>query len=359
MGILFLIVDNFFNLFFLNSSKMAKIRATIQEIAKTDVNILITGESGSGKEVVSRAIHEYSDRCGKPLVKVNCAAIPKNLLESELFGFEKGAFTGAQVKKPGKFELAHNGTIVLNEIGDIDFSIQAKLLQVLQDGVFFRLGGDKEVQVKACVITTTGNHLEEKVTAGSFREDLYYRINVVNIDIPPLRDRKEQIIPLSRYYLDLYQTQYKRSVGSLSPGLFQAFLKYPWPGNIRELENTIKGLVLFNNEETTLKKLSVQASEATPDDPSDLSPPVSSWGFPDTDPFNLKEATKRAVKQAEKEIIFSTLTKTNWNRKLSSKLLQVSYKALLYKIKQYQLDDSRSSTRPKGNDPQDSREVET
>jgi two-component system response regulator AtoC len=358
MGFFFLIVDNFFNLFFLNSSKMAKIRAIIQEIAKTDVNILIKGESGSGKEVVSRAIHAYSDRSEKPLVKVNCAAIPKNLLESELFGFEKGAFTGAQVNKSGKFELAHNGTIVLNEIGDIDFSIQAKLLQVLQDGVFYRLGGDKEIQVKAGVITTTGNHLEEKVAEGSFREDLYYRINVVNIHLPPLRDRKEQIIPLSRYYLDLYQTKYKRSVGSLSPGLVKALQNYPWPGNIRELENTIKGLVLFNNDETTLKKLSVQALGVTQDDPVDPSRPVSSWGFPGTDPFNLKEATKRAVEQAEKEIILSTLTKTNWNRKLSSKLLQVSYKALLYKIQRYQLDDSRSSAKPKRYDHRDSREVE-
>jgi two-component system, NtrC family, response regulator AtoC len=351
-------MDNFFDLFFLNSAKMAKIRAIIQKIAKTDVNILVEGESGSGKEAVSRVIHAFSDRSEKPLVRVNCAAIPKNLLESELFGFEKGAFTGAQMNKAGKFELAHHGTMVLNEIGDIDFSIQAKLLQVLQDGVFFRLGGDKEVQVKACVITTTGNHLEEKVADGSFREDLFYRINVVNIHLPPLRDRKEQIIPLSRYYLDLYQKKYKRSVGFLSPGLLKALRNYSWPGNIRELENTIKGLVLFNNEETTLKNLSVQTSDATQAKPVDFSRPVSSWGFSDSDPFNLKEATKRAVKQAEKEIIFSTLTQTNWNRKLSSKLLQVSYKALLYKIQQYQLDDSRSSTGPKSNDHQDSREVE-
>ena len=214
--------------------------------------------------------------------------------------------------------------------------------------------------MKACVITTTGNNLEVKVAEGSFREDLYYRINVVIIHLPPLRDRKEQIIPLSRYFLDLYQTKYQRSVGSLSPGLFQVFQKHPWPGNIRELENTIKGLVLFNNEETTLKNLSGQTPDATlaDPDPVDFPRPVSSRGFPDTDPFNLKEATKRAVKQAEKEIIFSTLTKTNWNRKLSSKLLQVSYKALLYKIQQYQLDDSRSSTGPKRNVHQDLREVE-
>ena len=340
-------VDNFFNLFFLYSPKMAKIKAIIQGIARTDVNILIRGESGSGKVVVSRAIHDHSDRCEKPFVKVNCAAIPKSLLESELFGFEKGAFTGAQMKKPGKFELAHNGTIVLNEIGDIDFSIQAKLLQVLQDGVFFRLGGDKEVQVKTCVISTTRDHLEEKVADGSFREDLFYRVNVVNINLPPLRDRKEQIIPLSRYYLDLYQKKYQRSIASLSPSLLNALQKYPWPGNIRELENTIKGLVLFDQEEAALEKLSLQAADGPNESPVESPRSVSNWSFSDNDPFNLKGATKRAVEQAEKEIILSTLTKTNWNRKLTSKLLQVSYKALLYKIRQYQLDEPRSSTRPK------------
>jgi two-component system response regulator AtoC len=340
-------MDNFFGLYFSNSPKMAKVKAIIQQVAKTDVNILIKGESGSGKETVSKVIHDYSDRCEKSFVKVNCAAIPRNLLESELFGFEKGAFTGAQAKKPGKFELAHGGTIVLNEIGDIDFSIQAKLLQVLQDGAFSRLGGDKEVQVKTSVITTTRNRLEEKVAEGSFREDLFYRINVVNINLPPLRDRKEQIIPLSRYYLDYYQKKYQRAVGPLSSDLFRALEKYHWPGNIRELENTIKGLVIFNDEQTVLKKLLTQ----TPDDPvietGGPSQSVPSWFAPGSDPFNLKEATKRAVEQAEREAIFSTLSKTNWNRKLASKLLQVSYKALLYKIQRYGLDDSKGVIKSK------------
>jgi transcriptional regulator with PAS, ATPase and Fis domain len=333
-------MDNFFSLFFSNSVKMAKIKAIIHEIAKTDVNILVKGESGSGKEVVSRIIHDYSERCENPFVKVNCAAIPKNLLESELFGYEKGAFTGAQMKKPGKFELANGGTIVLNEIGDIDLSLQAKLLQVLQDGVFSRLGGDKDVQVKTSVITTTRNHLEEKVAEGAFREDLFYRINVVNITVPPLRDRREQITPLSRYYLDYYQKKYQRSVGVLSRGLAQALEKYPWPGNIRELENTIKGYVIFNDEEALLKKLAGSASGKPAKDPLEKPAPAPTWPASDQDPFNLKEATKRAIEQAEREAILATLSKTNWNRKMASRMLQVSYKALLYKIQQYGLDNS-------------------
>lgn len=335
-------MDNFFSLFFSNSAKMAKIKAIIHEIAKTDVNILIKGESGSGKEVVSRIIHDYSDRCENPFVKVNCAAIPKNLLESELFGFEKGAFTGAQMKKPGKFELANGGTIVLNEIGDIDVSIQAKLLQVLQDGVFSRLGGNKEVEVKTSVITTTRNHLEEKVAEGAFREDLFYRINVVNLTLPPLRERREQVLPLSRYYLDYYQKKYQRSVGVLSRGLAQALEKYPWPGNIRELENTIKGYVIFNDEGALLKKLAGPPAHDPPGEPVAPMPLSSSWPVSDQDPFNLKAATKRAVEQAEREAILATLSKTNWNRKMASRMLQVSYKALLYKIQQYGLDGSRS-----------------
>jgi transcriptional regulator with PAS, ATPase and Fis domain len=332
-------MDNFFNLFFSNSAQMVKVKAIIQDVARTDVNVLVEGESGSGKEAVSRAIHDFSDRCGNPFVKVNCAAIPRNLLESELFGYEKGAFTGAQGKKPGKFELADGGTIVLNEIGDMDFSIQAKLLQVLQDGVFSRLGGNEEVRVKTGVITTTREHLEGKVSEGGFREDLFYRINVVNIALPPLRERRDQIKPLSRYYLDHYRKKYRRPGGALSQNLVRALERYPWPGNIRELENAMKGYAIFNDDEDLLKKLAEPGQEAQSPAPAGESPSSSPRRASDVDPFNLKEATKRAVEKAEREAILATLTRTNWNRKLASRMLQVSYKALLYKIQQYGLAD--------------------
>jgi two-component system response regulator AtoC len=189
------IMKNIYQIFFDNNSKMKKIKAVVDEIAKTDITILIKGESGTGKELVAQMIHFSSHRSEKPFVKVNCAAIPGDLLESELFGFEKGAFTGAQLKKPGKFELANGGTILLNEIGEIDISIQAKLLQVLQDGQFSRLGGNGDILVNTRVISTTKDHLEKFMVEGRFREDLFFRINVMSILVPPLRERREQIRP--------------------------------------------------------------------------------------------------------------------------------------------------------------------
>jgi two-component system response regulator AtoC len=332
-------MKDIYQIVFSNSSKMNKIKSIVDEIAKTDITVLIKGESGTGKELLAQAIHLNSQRKDKPFVKVNCAAIPKGLLESELFGFEKGAFTGAHLEKPGKFELANGGTILLNDIGEIDISIQAKLLQVLQDGMFSRLGGDGDVKVNTRVIATTKDHLEKTIMEGHFREDLFFRINVINITVPALRDRKEQILPLSQYYFDFYKKKYGREASPFSSTMISAFKEYAWPGNIRELENMIKRIILFGEEDTVLQNLSGKRLEGGNHLESDgnlLSDPSA-----ENKSFDLKEVGKKAAEVAEKEIIQSTLQETHWNRKKAAKLLHVSYKALLYKIQKYNLDDRR------------------
>ena len=331
-------VNDFPQTFFSNSPKMNKFRALISDVAKTDITVLIKGESGTGKELVAQAIHLLSPRSERPLIKVNCATIPKGLLESELFGFEKGAFTGAYLRKPGKFELANEGTILLNDIGEMDFSVQAKLLQVLQDGEFSRLGGEQTISVNTRVVTTTKDHLEQSILEGQFREDLFYRINVMTLTLPPLRDRREQILPFTHYFFNLYNEKYRKSAPTLSPKALKMLQGYPWPGNVRELENVIKRIVLFGEEDRIIQNLvcnhSGQGSEL--DSLKNGSPGASLTG---AETINLKEIGKRAAESAEKEVIQNTLQETHWNRKEAAKLLRVSYKALLYKIQKYRLDE--------------------
>jgi len=334
-----MLMKDIYHIFFSNNSKMNKLKTIIDEIAKTDITVLIKGESGTGKELVAKTIHLSSNRRGKPFIKVNCAAIPKGLLESELFGFEKGAFTGAHFRKPGKFELADGGSILLNEIGEIDISLQAKLLQVLQDGAFSHLGGDGDIFVDARVITTTKDHLEKSMMEGRFREDLFFRINVMTITVPPLRDRKEQIFPFAQYFLDLYKLKYGKEVPSLCSKTLSTFTEYPWPGNIRELENTIKRIVLFGDEKIAVQELNGKKleGEITPNGISHFSPDPSKG----TEAFCLKELGKRAAEAAEKDVIQNVLQETHWNRKEAARLLRVSYKALLYKIEKYHLNERK------------------
>ena len=324
-----------YQIFFSYNSKLGRIRTVVEDIARTDISVLIKGESGTGKELVAQAIHQNSLRNSKPFIKVNCAAIPKGLLESELFGFEKGAFTGAHMKKPGKFELANEGTILLNEIGEMDISVQGKLLQVLQDGQFCRLGGSGTVSVNTRIIATTQNHLDQAVKEGLFREDLFYRINTVTVTIPPLRDRKEQIVPFSQYFLNLYRTKYGRSVSSLSLRTLGAFKSYPWPGNIRELENTIKRIVLLEDEEAVVQTLVREktGNGGAREIPQEIFPNMNS-----VDSADLRQVGRKAAETAEKRIIQNTLHETRWNRKDAARLLGVSYKTLLNKIQKYQLD---------------------
>src|SRR5882672_5780538 len=229
-----------YNMLFGLSERMVEVQDLIERVADTDVTVLIRGESGTGKELVARALYSSSPRRDKPFVKVNCAALPAELLESELFGFERGAFTGAIQHKPGKFEFANHGTMFLDEIGDMSFPLQAKLLQVLQDGEFSRLGGKSDVHVDVRVLTATNRDLEQAVLNGQFREDLFYRLNVVTITIPPLRDRREEIPTLADHFLKKYSVQYNKPTPSITPELSRLFMDFGWPGNVRQLENLIK-----------------------------------------------------------------------------------------------------------------------
>jgi transcriptional regulator with GAF, ATPase, and Fis domain len=318
-------------LFLYKSPKMLKIVETINQVADTDVTVLIQGESGVGKELVARALHYQSGRKNKPFIKVNCAALPEELLESELFGYEKGAFTGAYNRKPGKFELAHGGTILLDEIAEISPSLQAKLLQVLQDGEFARLGGKRDIQVDVRVLVATNRNLAEYVKDGRFREDLYYRLNVLNIYVPPLRERKEEIHLLIEYLLEKNGRKYGESVPSLSQETTDLLISYHWPGNVRELENMIKRFVVLGNEEVIERELSSSLSAASPLEVT----PEKTEG---PKPVSLKEISRKAALEAEAEVIVKTLEQTRWNRKKAAKLLGISYKALLYKIKESGLD---------------------
>jgi two-component system, NtrC family, response regulator AtoC len=329
------------------SDKMNKVKDIIEQVAPTDVTVLIRGESGVGKEIVSRSIHFNSLRAKKPFIKVNCAALPEELLESELFGFEKGAFTGAFKQKPGKFELANEGTIFLDEIAEMSPPLQAKLLQVLQDGEFSRLGGKRDIQVDVRVIAATNKDLELLVKEGRFREDLYYRLNVVSVFVPALRERKEEIPILCEYFLEKYNKKFNKSIAQVPEDLMRLFMTHDWPGNVRELENMIKRIVVLEDQASVVAELnaSINAARQAPVVVGGPVAPMAPAGGASAvyagDPhggasqtISLKEITKKAALEAEKEIIHRVLTQTNWNRKKAAKILNISYKALLYKIKE-------------------------
>ncbi len=311
--------------------KMQRIKEMIDRVANTDVTVLIQGESGTGKEVVARSIHLNSSRRDKPFIKVNCAALPSELLESELFGYEKGAFTGAYRQKPGKFELAQGGTIFLDEISEMSLSLQSKLLQVLQDHEFSRLGGKKDIHVDVRVLAATNKNIELAIKQGKFREDLYYRLNVVNITIPPLRERKEEIPIFVEYFLNKFEKKFNRKLNPISDRLMKAFYQYHWPGNVRELENIIQRIVVLGGEKSVLEELMPSIKDEFVPDPAKLVLNRKLWP-------SLKEVHREAMMKAEAEIIIKALKMTNWNRKKAASLLNISYKALLYKIKECGLD---------------------
>ncbi len=327
-----------------DNEKMRGVREIIEQVADTDITVLIRGPSGTGKEVVARSIFELSSRRDRPFVKVNCAALPSELLESELFGFEKGAFTGAQKRKLGKFEYANHGTIFLDEISEMHPNLQAKLLQVLQDGEFSRLGGESDIRVDTRVLAATNRNLEEAVRDGSFREDLFYRLNVVAIQIPPLQDRRDSIPLLVDHFLRKYNEQYKKEVKQLSSETLAVFMQYGWPGNVRELENMVKRMVVLGNEDTVLEDIRLQAAraetaDAEADDPLDLT--ELDADLADGKGIDLKSIAKRAAQLAEKRVIEKVLAQTRWNRKEAAERLQISYKALLYKMKENGLSEGR------------------
>jgi two-component system response regulator AtoC len=308
------------------SPPMREILGVIEQSARADVTVLICGETGVGKDIVARAIHAHSPRRRNAYVKVNCAAMPRELLESELFGHERGAFTGAHQRKPGRFELADGGTIFLDEIGELHPALQAKLLHVLQDGEFSRVGGRGDLRVDVRVIVATNRDLAREVAAGRFREDLFYRLNVINILVPPLRDRREEIPGLVRYFVTRYSRVFNFPERELPPEAMQAFVAHGWPGNIRELENFVKRMIVL--QDFTLHRTLASAQNVTP-----LPAERPAETFAATTGLSLKEISRRAVLEAEREVIVRTLEQCRWNRVKTAKMLKISYRALLYKMK--------------------------
>ncbi len=334
------------------SESIERIRELIDHVADTGLHVIITGESGVGKEVVTQNLYDKSPRKDKPFIKVNCAALPDGLLESELFGFERGAFTGADRKKRGKFELAHEGVIFLDEIGDMSLSLQSKLLHVLQGGEFAPLGSEKDVQSNAWVITATNQELEKKVKEGLFREDLYYRLNTIKIYIPPLRNRPEDIPPLIDYFIEKYASQFDgKKISKPDSDAMEKLIAYSWPGNVRELQNILKSSMVIGNweeiiDDLYLKSRSVAISrseEQVLEGSSIVDVLLDFKGDYSSDQasFSLKKITKKATDRIEKEVISFVLDKTGWNRTKASKILKISYKTILYKISDLDIKSQR------------------
>jgi two-component system response regulator AtoC len=332
-----------FSMLFGSSPKMEDIKNTIEQVADTNVTVLIRGESGTGKEVVARMIFAHSPRRDKPFVKVNCAAIPHELLESELFGYEPGAFTGANRQKVGKFDLAHGGTLFLDEISEMHPALQAKLLHVLQDGEFSRLGGRRDIAVDVRVLAATNKRLEHAVEDGTFREDLFYRLNVVTIHIPPLRERREEIPIFLDFFLRKYSDYYGKQAPPFSEQAVNQMLDYHWPGNIRELENLVKRYVIVGNEAQIIRELAAHTPAPVPAGGAGALAPEPEQAAKtggEAENLSLLEIGRRAAMEAEREAIERVLQQTHWNRRRAAQILKVSYKALLNKLKLIEEQDA-------------------
>jgi two-component system, NtrC family, response regulator AtoC len=338
----------------------------VKRVAGSDVPVLLRGETGVGKEVLARKLHEHSKRAGRCFLKLNCAALPSELVESELFGYERGAFTGAFKNTPGKFEQAHGGTILLDEIGDMDFKLQAKLLQVLQDKEFLRLGAKDTQRVDVRVMAATHCDLEKAIVEGRFREDLYYRLNIIEVHVPPLRERKDEVLTLTRFFLDKYAPGESTEI---TPAFRQVLLDHDWPGNVRELENVVRKFLVFRSDDIIVGELQRRMQRralapVTANKPASLAQAASVVGtsgsapapmlpleednwpqervlltaatsIPSSAPApgRILEEVDYARKKAETEAILAALNATLWNRKQAAKLLDIDYKALLYKMK--------------------------
>lgn len=310
---------------------MQAVLSRLDKVAGANVPVLIQGESGTGKDIIARMIHSRSPWRSGPWVKVNCPAIPGTLLESELFGYEKGAFTGAYGVKPGRVEMAHRGTLFLDEISELDLGLQSKLLQLLQDGQFCRIGAQEDKKVEVRVVCATNRKLEQEVDNGSFRQDLFYRINVVNLHIPALRERRADIEDLANYFLDYYNRKYNCRARPLSGELMAILQKYHWPGNIRELENLMKRYVILGSEEVISSDLVTREQEY-------VNPDINLEG-----PISLKKLTRQAVRELERKVILKVLQANHWNRKQAARALSISYRALLYKIRDAGLPSNRAT----------------
>jgi two-component system response regulator AtoC len=316
-----------------SSEAMKKVQRDLAMIASADVPVLIQGPSGTGKEIIAKLIHRNSPLAKGPYVKINCPAIPDALLESELFGYEKGAFTGAYTSKPGLIALADRGTLFLDEIGELSPGLQSKLLQVLQDGKFSRIGAQEDTRSEARVICATNRNLKQEIATGNFREDLFYRVNVVNITLPSLRERSADIPDLVEYFREHFNMVYNRRTPPISASLMRLLQAYHWPGNIRQLENLVKRYVILGTEACIS---------------GDLAEPTSSpfeLEIPQDGPVPLKKITNQAVRRLEREIILKVLQSTHWNRRRAAEALKISYRALLYKIRDSGLSPNRAAMR--------------
>jgi two-component system response regulator AtoC len=316
-------------IYFGPSEPMRTVRRKVDRAAGLDVPILVLGESGTGKEVLARYIHSLSPWRNGPFVKVNCAAIPGTLLESELFGYQKGAFTGAHAAKPGRIEAAQGGTLFLDEIAELDASLQAKLLHVLQDGTFMRIGDFEEKHMGARVICATNRNLTQEIESGAFRADLFYRINVISVQLPPLRDRRDDVPQLAEYFRQRFSQRFQRDVLPLSPAALQLLREKSWRGNVRELENLIARYVVLGSEEALFAE--------KPERPAPKSYVSTMAGSN----ISLKHIAKQATRQMEQEVILKALQANRWNRRKTAEVLKISYRALLYKVRQAGLPAKR------------------
>lgn len=333
-----------------DSAAMRKVKSIIEQVADSELTVLIRGESGTGKEIVARSLHQLSSRKSNSFVKVNCAAIPRDLLEAELFGHEKGAFTGAHKSKQGRFELADKGTIFLDEIGDMSIELQSKLLQVLEQQEFMRVGGINNICVDVRIICATNRNLELAIQQQQFRDDLFYRLNEITLPLPSLRERPEDIPFLVNHFLEKYNKLYSKDFSHISSDVISQLVAFNWPGNVRQLENMVKQVVVRGDEQIISELLSnyqthglIVARDAgamTYSTASQL--PVSTPIGPEPgEGYSLKARVGRRVAEEEKRLISEVLTKTNWNRRKAADLLQISYRSLLYKIKDYSLNAAK------------------
>jgi DNA-binding NtrC family response regulator len=311
---------------------LRKVFASLQRAAATDATVLLEGESGTGKELFARSLHALSPRADAPFVAINCAAIPENLLETELFGYEKGAFTGAAARKPGKFEMAHRGTLFLDEIGDLPFSLQAKILRALEERRFERVGGTSSVQVDVRLVAATNKGLKAAVAARRFREDLYFRLSVFPITVPPLRDRPGDIPVLARYFVDRFCRDLKKKSLIISPEALEQLKAYRWPGNVRELQNCIERAVILAEGDAILTR-HLNLSFAAPLESETASP----WEQIDLT-GTLAEVTRRVTRDAEKAKIIAVLHEAQGSKGRAAELLQISYKMLIAKLKEHSIE---------------------
>jgi two-component system response regulator AtoC len=328
------------------SAAIESVKEQIAKVSDKNVTVLILGESGTGKELVARAIHFGSRRREESFVHVNCAALPSELLESELFGYTKGAFTGATYNKAGRFERANRGTIFLDEIGSLSVPLQAKILQVLEDETISRLGSVRETPIDVRIVAATNSHLEAKILEGTFRSDLFYRLNVISIVVPPLRERKEDIDLLVDYFMEKYCIELGKKCVPIGKDIRDYFQRYPWPGNIRELENIIRGIIALQKTDVVYGELKL--AEGTGAQGEELRSRVTTlsqvWDerkikqlIKGKKDIPLKAITKQYVAEVEREAIYKALDRTRWNRKKAAELLQISYKTLLNRIDEFDL----------------------